>query len=957
MTTIARKKLIEVSLPLKAINEASVREKSIRHGHPSTLHLWWARRPLATARAVIFAQMVDDPSACPDEFPTAREQEVERERLFRLLEELVVWENSNNEKLLARAHAEIVRSWQRACRDNANHPDAATLFNPSNVPALHDPFAGGGSIPLEAQRLGLQAYASDLNPVAVLINKAMIEIPPRFANRAAVNPAAEGKCGMITWNGAQGLADDVRYYGSWMREEAQRRIGHLYPTVTITEEMAKTRPDLKRYVGRSLTVIAWLWARTVKSPNPAFRHVDVPLAATFMLSTKPGKEAYVEPVKENDGYRFEVKVGKPPASLNANSGTKTSGKNGGFSCLLSGTPISFDYVREEGKAKRLGSCMLAMVLDGDGGRIYLGSDSDLANAINIPLEEKEHSSALPARALGFRVQEYGMLYWDDLFTPRQLTALNTFSMLVSEARDRAVRDAVAAGLADDGVRLEDGGSGAAAYGDAVATYLAFAVDKCADYWSSICTWHGSRELIRNTFGRQAIPMTWDFAEANPCSDSSGGWAGMLGWVPKFIGGHKFTEMGTANQAAAQSQHVSINKVVSTDPPYYDNIGYADLSDFLYVWLRRSLRDIFPSLLATVAVPKDEELVATPFRHGGKKGAEQFFLAGMRDAMANLAIQAHPAFPITIYYAFKQSKTDGDGATGSTGWETFLDAVISAGLGITGTWPMRTEMSNRMIGMGTNALASSIVLVCHRRAADLPIATRREFQLALKREMCSAIRDLQQGGIAPVDMQQAAIGPGMAVYSRYRQVIDTNGSPLTVGDVLRVINRELDEVLGEQESDFDPGTIWALNWFRQHGFDAGLYGEAETLSKAKNVSVEVMVNAGIAEAVHGKVRLLQPNELRPLDDIGNHGAVTVWEALHQLVHALERGETAAAEVMKALGPACVLAKELPYRLYLLCERGGQSKEGQWYNELIQSWQEIARLAKEEPSANPQGAMEV
>jgi putative DNA methylase len=358
-----RKKLIEVALPLEAINVASAREKNLRHGHSSMLHLWWARRPLAAARAVIFSQMVDDPSSHPEEFPTEPTQGKERERLFKLIEKLVKWENTTNEEVLAQARAEIWKSWRTACLDNRDHPRAKELFNPDKLPGFHDPFAGGGALPLEAQRLGLEAYASDLNPVAVLINKAMIEIPPKFAGQPPVNPDWQEKSkeekAANPWRGAAGLAEDVRYYGKWMRDEAEKRIGYLYPKVEITAEMAKGRPDLKPLVGQKLTVIAWLWARTVKSPNPAFRKVDVPLVSTFMLATKPGKEAYVEIIVEDDGYRFAVKTGKPRNEESAKNGTKLA-RGANFRCVMSGEPIEPAHIYAEANAGRMGVSAISL---------------------------------------------------------------------------------------------------------------------------------------------------------------------------------------------------------------------------------------------------------------------------------------------------------------------------------------------------------------------------------------------------------------------------------------------------------------------------------------------------------------------------------------------------------------------------------------------------------------------
>ncbi|MGI8782615.1 MAG: DUF1156 domain-containing protein [Acidobacteriota bacterium] len=942
-----KKKLIEVALPLDAINKASAREKSIRHGHPSTLHLWWARRPLAAARAVIFAQMVDDPSSHPDIFKTEKAQEKERQRLFRIIEDLVLWENTTNETVLQQARDEIWQSWRYTCAENAGHPRAKELFDRHKLPAFHDPFAGGGSLPLEAQRLGLEAHASDLNPVAVLINKAMIEIPPKFAGKPPVNPDAQRQKVQMdkSWRGAQGLAEDVRYYGQWMRDEAEKRIGHLYPKVEVTAEMAKERPDLKKYLGKKLTVIAWLWARTVKSPNPAFAQVDVPLVSTFMLSTKAGKEAYVEPVIEGGGYRFTVKVGKPEDAESAKNGTKVS--RGSFRCLISNVPIRYEYIDDEANAGRMGDRLMAIVAEGDRGRLYL-PPTEAMEAVAREANPTWKSDA-PSRgtwASNAQGRRYGFRTFGDYFTPRQLVALTTFSDLVPEARVRVKRDALATGMCDDGRGIDRGDTGTTAYADAVGIYLAFVVDKCSDYWSTVCSWHNSGEKMRNTFGRQAIPMVWDFAEANPFCGSSGNWIAMLDWAWKALGAMPATELGVAAQADAQNQSISLVKVVSTDPPYYDNIGYADLSDFFYVWLRRALKPVFSDLFATLAVPKAEELVACSYRHGSKEKAEAFFLEGMTQAMHRLAEQAHPAFPVTIDYAFKQAESDGANGTASTGWDTFLDAVIRAGFGISGTWPMRTELSNRMIGSGTNVLASSIVLVCRQRATDALTATRREFVTALKAELPTALAHLQRGNIAPVDLAQAAIGPGMAIYTRYAKVLGAEGRPLSVRDALALINQTLDEALAEQESDFDSDSRWALAWFEECGFAEGPYGVAETLSNAKNTSVTGMVEAGILASSRGKVRLLRPDELPADWDPTIDPRLTAWEVVHQLIRALEAGgERAAAALVAKLGSKAEVARELTYRLYTLCDRKKRTAEAKPYNGLVLSWPEITRLARE------------
>jgi len=943
-----KKKLIEVALPLKAINEASVREKSIRHGHPSTLHLWWSRKPTATARAVIFAQMIDDPSEHPEKFPTEESQEQERQRLFRIIEEFVQWENTTNEKVLNQARKEIWKSWRTICEENKEDPQAVKLFNPDKLPSFHDPFAGGGSIPLEAQRLGLEAYASDLNPVAVLINKVMIEIPPKFAGNPPINPQSRKQKEITSgsWKGAKGLAEDVYYYGKWMRDEAEKKIGNLYPKVEITEEMIQERPDLKAYIGQKLTVIAWLWARTVKSPNPAFAHVKVPLTSKFMLCAKPGKQAYVEPVIEGDNYYFTVKMGKPKDLDAAKNGTKLA-RGANFKCLMSGAPLKPDYIKAEGVAGRIGARMMAIVAEGDRGRVYLPPTPDMETIACQAQPIWEPNVEIPPDRRSMFTPLYGLTHFNHLFTPRQLVALTTFSDLVQEVHEKVKEDALMAGISDDGLSLNNGGTNTEAYADAIAACLSISISRISSYWSNITTHDTSREKITSVFARQAIPMVWDFMEGNPFSETSGNFLNSIEQNRQVLLQLPSQIKGFASQSDATNQAISNCKVVSTDPPYYDNIGYADLSDFFYVWLRRSLKPFFPNIFATLAVPKAEELVASPYRHGSKENAEAFFLAGMTQAMHMLAGQVHPNFPITIYYAFKQSETEREG-TVSTGWETFLNAVIQAGFTLTGTWPMRTEMKGRTLERsGTNTLASSIVLVCRKRDENAPTATRREFLNALKSELPIALKHLQRGNIAPVDLQQAAIGPGMAIYTRYSKVLDAEGKALSVREALTLINQTLDEVLAEQEGDFDSDSRWALAWFEQFGFAESEYGVAETLSKAKNTSVSGMVEAGILTSKGGKVRLLKPEELPKDWDPATDSRLTVWEIVHHLIRVLEAGgENAAAEMVAKLGSKADTARELAYLLYTLCERKKRAQEALAYNSLVQSWPEIMRLSREE-----------
>ena len=951
---VLRRKLIEVALPLDAINKAAAREKSIRHGHPSTLHLWWSRKPLAAARAVLFAQMVDDPSARPELFPTKEEQDEERERLFAILRKLVLWKNTTDEKVLEAARAEIRKSWRRTCEDHADHPRAAELFDPEKLPAFHDPFAGGGALPLEAQRLGLEAHASDLNPVAVLINKAMIEIPPRFAGWPPVNPEARTQKSVAgrEWRGASGLAADVRHYGKWMRDEAERRIGHLYPKARITPELVKKRPDLKRYEGRELTVIAWLWARTVRSPNPAFAHVEVPLASTFMLSTKEGKEAYVEPLVEGDRYRFEVRVGAPPDPAAAKAGTQLA-RGAHFRCLVSGSPLTGSHIKAEGKAGRIGARLLAVVAEGDRERVYLPPTANMETVASEAIPSWKPELEFLQKALGFRIGNYGMTKWSDLFTPRQLVALTIFSDLISEAMVRARRDAIAAGLTDDDRSLHDSGDGTTAYAEAVGVYLGFAVDRLVMSGNSLVRWNPFGQKAQHCFGRQALPMIWDFAEPNFLASATGGANAAVQYTADPLD-HIVSAVDSIveQEDATASSNCVTPLIISTDPPYYDNVAYADLSDLFYVWLRRSLRSVFPELFATLATPKIDELVATPSRHGGKKSAESHFLNGMTQAIMRLAGKTHPAFPTTIYYAFKQSETRGKSATVSTGWETFLGAVIQSGFSVTGTWPMRTEMPTRMRGLGSNALASSIVLGCRKRPAPAT-TTRRSFVAALRSELPEAVARLQAGNIAPVDLAQAAIGPGMAIFTRYSRVLEADDTPMTVRLALAFINAELDEILAASDADYDPWTRFAITWFETKGMEPGPYGDAETLATARGVSVQGVVEAGILEAKGGRARLLRRDELDPDWQPDTDQRFTVWECAQHTAHRLFEGggEMAAAELLVRAGDRSGNARDLAYRLYRICEQTKRADEALIWNDLINLWPSLLDLAPQATTPRP------
>ncbi len=908
-----RKKLIEVALPLDAINRESAREKSIRHGHPSTLHVWWARRPLAACRAVLFAQLVDDPSEHPELFPTPEAQQAERQRLFRLIEELVRWENSGNDQVLRQAREEIRKS------------------TGGSPPPVLDPFCGGGSIPLEAQRLGLEAHASDLNPVAVLITKALVEIPPKFAGRPPIHPGQEQQTMDAVWTGAKGLAEDIRYYGRWMRDEAERRVGHLYPKVKLPKEQG----------GGEATVIAWLWARTVASPNPACGGTHVPLVRSFALSTKRAKRVWVEPVVDKAGLTYSFKVTGGTGEAPRGTISKT-----GAICLFSGAPIPLQYIRAEAKAGRMGARLMAMVAEGKSGRTYLPPDEahGIVGGSAQPSWRPEERVTTPSHDVD-RLPMYGMSTWGEAFTARQLVALTTFVDLLSDCRSLVVKQS-------DEASDFHAASERLAYADALITYLALAVSRLANRSSTICFWDTTGEKIQQVFARQAIPMTWDFAEGNPFSNSSGNFLGQVEYLARVVEAWPGGPQASVEQADARALAPETRPVVCTDPPYYDNIGYADLSDFFYVWLRRALRDVYPDLFVTLLTPKSEELIASPYRFGGDRlAAKTFFESGLRETFTRIAHYQNPAYPLTLFYAFKQSESETNGedktrATASTGWETMLEGLLRAGFIVTGTWPMRTELVGNL-KRNVSALASSIVIACRPRPAQAAPSTRHDFLKALKSELPLALKNLQQGNIAPVDLAQAAIGPGMAIFSRYTKVLEADGSPMRVRMALALINQVLDEYFAACEGDYDPDTRWALAWFEQFGFREGAFGEAETLSKAKNTAVDALVSAGILAARGGKVRLLRRSELAPDWEPGTDRRVTVWEVTHHLIRRLldEGGERGAAVLLRKVGSLGESARELAYHLYTICDRKGWAQDALAYNSLVVAWPEVARLAAE------------
>lgn len=908
MTTV-KKKLIETSLPLEAINAASAREKSIRHGHPSTLHLYWSRKPLATARAVLFAQLVDDPASRPEEFPTVESQDAERARLHALMEKLIIWENSNDEKLLEQARKEICKS------------------NNGTLPAVVDPFAGGGSIPLEAQRLGLESHASDLNPLAVLINKALIEIPPKFAGWSPVFPGVAEE--QSSWLRAEGLAADVQHYGQWLRDEAEKRIGHLYPKVTAPG-------------GTEHTVIAWKWARTVISPNPA-NPIETPLVNSWWLSKKKGKEAWVKATVVDGQVQYEVQH-NADGPKKGEDGTIKHGK--GAWTVGDGTPFSYDYVRESGKRGEIGAHLIGIVAEGNPGRLYLSPTPEHIQAAKVDAGDAGIIGEIATNPRWFSPPAYGMREFSDLFTNRQLVALTTLSDLVSEARSKVLEDALNAGI-PAGERLEDGGVGAEAYADAVATYLGLAVSRLSDYNSSLTSWNAARDGLRNVFARQAIPMVWDYAEANPFSRSSGNFLGQVEWISKAIGKAPANSAGEAKQVNAMSRNYT-DLAIATDPPYYDNIGYSDLSDYFYVWLRKSLRTIHLSVVGTMLTPKADELVANPYRHDGKQGAEKFFIEGFNSVFHRIREgDANSDVPMTVYYAYKQQDSGKDG-TSSTGWHTLLDGLIRSGWEITATWPIRSERGGRMLSVGTNALASSILLACRPRPAEARAVVRRAFVAALKSELPEALRTLMQGAIAPVDLAQAAIGPGISVFSRYAKVREADGSDMSVRDALQLINATLDEVLGEQESDLDSDTRFAVRWYRQYGWQADSSGIADQLARSSDTSLAELQRGGIFEAKGGKARLLSPTQLNEGWDPAADEHVSVWEATVRLAAVLAKdGVDKVAELLPAVGEKVSLdaVKELGFLLFHEAEKNKDTDDAILFNGLVSSWGDLNEQARQ------------
>ena len=908
---MVNKKLIEVALPLDKINTESAREKSIRHGHPSTLHLWWARRPLATARAIIWSSIIDDPSSHPEKYPTEEEQSKERQRLFKILEALVEWENINDEAVIGAAKQEILK---------------ATNGNP---PIFLDPFSGGGAIPLEAHRLGLETHAHDLNPIPVMLNKAMLEYPVKFAGYGPANEESNLQIGN-NWEGITGIVEDIKFYGKWILKEAALRTKGLYPKIKLSRE----------YGDEEVPVIAWIWARTVKCPNPVCG-AEMPLIKSSVLAKNI---AYIDVEVSGNSVNYLVKKGTAERDI-----CTVSRK--GATCVCCGAPVSFNYIREEGKKHRLNKKLVAIIAKGKKGRVYLTptTEQELA-AENVPPTNIE-LGILESYPGYINPPAYGIEEITELFTHRQLFTLNTFCDLVALAREKVEIDAKKCGFKDDHMKLCDGGTGAKAYGEAISVYLAFMVDKLADYNSTICSWNPSREGLRNTFGLTGMSMSWDFAEANPFSGASGCFENMINWVAKCIALMPYENMGEARCFNAQEDSGLRDALISTDPPYYSNVPYADFADFFYVWLRKSMGDVYPNLFATMQTPKKEELVADPYRAGGKEKAAEFFENGMLKACKAIYKSASNEYPVTIYYAYKQSDSDAENAITSSGWETMLTAIIEAGFEIDGTWPVRTEKPGRSRGKGANALASSIVLVCRKRDENAPQTTRRSFISTLHREFYSALKKLQDSNIAPVDLAQSAIGPGMGVFSQYKRVLEADGTPMSVRSALQIINEEIDLYFNEQIGSMDTASRFCVDLYTQCAYNDIKYGEAEVLANAKGTSIPMMASHGVLYAKAGVVHLVERDSLPEKVD-SNEG--NIWMLTQQLTRSMATGgvENCAQIVFNMFGSNAENAKDLAYRLYTIAESKGWANEAYAYNALVVAWPDIQTKAAELKAIQPE-----
>jgi putative DNA methylase len=872
-----QKKLIEVALPLEAINTACRADKassrSIRN-----LHKTFAPMPSPALRAILYASFVNDPG----EPRGRREVLAELERLV-----------SGDPGQPPPASVDAARKRIRASLADEKGP------------TVIDPFCGGGSTLVEAQRLGLAAEGADISAVAVLVTKLLTEIPPQVEAQTAITEPALA--------GIPGFQADVRHYATWIHDRAQEELADLYPSAPNGDP-----------------VIAWWWARTVASPDPSVGGAQVPLVSSWQLSATRSNEAIVRPIVSSDrrAVSFEMTSGgtAPPPSKEQ--------------CVITGTPITFEYLRGEGAAGRLGMRLIAGISDGPHGRSYWIADEDHLSAAERarPLDPPE--TELPDN-LGFRVQNYGVTRWDQLFTRRQLAMLETFARLVAAIPER--------------VQSDGGDPDRSKW---IAAVLGLCLGKLAQRSSTLVAWRTRRDAkskAEPAFGRNDLPMTWDFAEVNPFAGSVGDWNRI---VELSLNAFEYIEpRGPASAVFLEDARTFVasksNAMCVTDPPYFDAIGYSGLYDFFYIWLRRALKASHEELFSTVLSRRDTELIADPGRHNkSRTAARQYFIDGFTDTFELVRSAADPAFPTVVVYAYRES-----GGQGATGWEAMLQAIVAAGLSITGTWPIHGTGRTRLRGQGSNALATYVVLVCRPRSQDAAVVGVADFIRALRSEIPMAVRVLQAATIAPVDLAQAVIGPGMRVYTSYREVLDADGKSVAVGTALSHINRVLGETLDQQEADFDAPTRWAVAWYAENGFGAGDFGRADHLARAKVTSVDALRHSGIVGAEAGRVWLVGRDALASYDPMAD-STPTVWEATQWLAWELSRhGELAAAEALQRLSVDREAVRELAYLLFSIADRSGSADEAVAYNSLVLAWPELEAISSREGSDSGQQALGV
>ncbi len=873
-----RTKLIEVALPVEEISKACRRDKNRKVGTIKNVHKWFAPMPTPAWRALLFAALVDDPGE-------------------------------------PRRRAELVNLIKRLVPEDGGPATDSTLAEVRRVlrasgelPVVFDPFCGGGSTLVEAQRLGLPAVGSDLNPVAVLITRTLTQLIPRVRGRAPIQP--EDRLAAVSGGSLDGLVTDVRHYARRVREVAWQQVGHLYPAVNGD------------------TVIACLWARTVTCANPACG-ATIPLYTSPWLSKRRSEKRWLKPVAVGKHAEFEIGEGDgppPPA-------TKASPRGATFRCLSCPEPTPEAYVKAEGEAGRLGIQLLAVVVDGATGRRYLPADENQRKTADVTVPDDSPELALPNYTRWFSPPAFGLTTQADLYTPRQLHVLGAFADAVAQVPDWVTAD-----------------GGDASYATTIATILGLCVGKLAMSNSTQARWYigndnGTPRVIP-AFGRHALPMMWDFTELNPFCDRAANWSGIL---ESILAGLRALPPSKESAYVAQCDVRKAGDLVrartalvATDPPYFGQIGYADLSDYFYVWERRALRNVHPDLFGTIAAPKDAELIATPYRHGGDMSvARRYFVDGFTEAFTALRKAARPDLPMIIIYAHRQEEAEEDGLT-SSAWDAIIEALLTAGLGVAGTWPVHATHSSRQIGLGTNSLASYTAMVCRPRRVDAAMTDRPGFLRVLRAELPPAIRKMQDAAVPALDLTQAALGPGLAVFSRFAQVVEPSGDPMSVRTAIGLINQVRSEALTEQQDEFDTATRWAVQWFDEYGFGEGPYDRAEVLFTGTDTSFDGLKRADIIDSRPSKVRLVRPDELP--DNWEPSGRPPVWGVTMHLLQRLDRGgEDAAARLLSQVGGNRDGARDLAYRLADICERKRRAREALAFDGLIISWPEISKRA--------------